>query len=159
MRKIIIVSALLCISSLTYALDERQGFVKHLNATADVITVPQGKRLVIMQILTRDAYYEWTLNVDGNLFLNQDIFGFHKTINTGIVADFDVTFPDRCVTVEQGQTLSFDETWDGAAITIIGYLYNFYCDSYPLSDLNKDCKVDLTDMAIMAAEWLTDNTA
>ncbi len=158
-KAIFVAIVLLSLSFRAYALDERQGFVKQLNADSDVLTVPQGQRLVIMQILTRDPYFQWTLKVDGDEFLNQDIFGYNKTISTGIAATFDVTFPDRCVTVQQGQTLSFEETWEGASITIIGYLYNFYCDSYPLSDLNKDCKVDLTDMAIMAAEWLTDNTA
>ncbi len=31
------------------------------------------------------------------------------------------------------------------------------CDDYPLSDANKDCRVDLEDLAIMASEWLTCN--
>jgi len=153
------VIVLLFLNPLTYALDEREGFIKQLDTTSDVLTVPQGKRFVILKVLTRDPFYEWSLKINDSLFLNQNIFGHAQVANTGLAANFDVTFPDRCVTVEQGQTLSFQKIWDGVSITIIGYLYNFYCDSYPLSDLNKDCKVDLADMAIMASEWLKDNTA
>jgi hypothetical protein len=158
-RAFLVVATLLCLSSVAYALDEREGFVRQLEASSDVLVVPQGKRLVILQILTRDPYYEWNLEVDGNPFLNHNIFGYRNITNTGLAANLDVTFPDRCVTVEQGQTLSFADAWEGASVTIIGYLYNFYCESYPLSDLNKDCKVDLADMAIMASEWLKDNAA
>ncbi len=31
------------------------------------------------------------------------------------------------------------------------------CARYPISDVNKDCKVDLSDIALLAVEWLTDN--
>lgn len=163
--KSILVAAVVTLSCFgpAYALDERQGFVMQLNDTSDVLTVPQGKRFVILQILTRSPHYRWNLNIDGDPFLNEKIFGLiphdGSYSNSGIAANFDVTFPDRCVTVEHGQALSFEEIWPEASITIIGYLYNFHCDSYPLSDLNKDCKVDLADMAILASEWLKDNTA
>jgi hypothetical protein len=128
-----------------------------LTKTGDVLTVPAGKRFVIMQMLTREPRGSggWNLNINDQPFLNQDIFGSGYQMG----GQYEITFPDRCVVVEPGRTLSFEVVYASVSITVVGYFYNFYCDSYPLSDLNKDCRVDLTDLAIMASEWLTDNTA
>ena len=109
-------------------LNEREGFFKQLSITepeeVEVITVPNGKRLVILQILTRDPYRSWDLKITSGgsveQFLNQNIFGNYNGNYT-----FNVTFPDRCVTIEQNQTLSFrPKSTSSAYITIIGYLYN-----------------------------------
>lgn len=105
---------------------EREGFVKQLTAVSDVLVVPQGQRFVVMQILTRNSSDTWELKIDGSQFLNQDIFGYRSTQITGsisLTASFNVTFPDRCVTVEQGQTLSFVQM-SSSRVTIIGYLYD-----------------------------------
>lgn len=109
-------------------INEREGFVQQLTASSDpnVLTVPSGEEFVIMQILTRAPDGSWNLKIDDVQFLNQDIFGFKQKIGSdyyAVVANFDVTFPERCVTVEQGQTLSF-ETTSSPSITIIGYLYD-----------------------------------
>ena len=156
----LIMLSVVMFASTAFGIEEREGFIKQLSTNdPNVITVPAGKEFVILQILTRHPGAAWDLKIDNVQFLNQDIFGYIFLVNTGgygVAANFNVTFPDRCVTVKQGKTLSFEGV--GATITIIGYLYDCNCPAIPLADLNKDCKVNMADLAILASQWLTDNT-
>ncbi len=108
-------------------INEREGFVKQLTSSdPNVLTVSAGKEFVILQTLTRDPSRTWNLKIDDIQFLNENIFG-HKQISSSSGAayagTFNITFPDRCVTVEQGQVLSF-EAISAPSITIIGYYYD-----------------------------------
>ena len=109
-------------------INEREGFIVQLTESSEpnVLTVPAGKEFVIMQILTRGPDRTWNLKIDDNLFLNQDIFGLKQKVSTYssyFEGTYNITFPDRCVTVEQSQTLSF-ETTSSPSITILGYYYD-----------------------------------
>jgi len=161
MKKISILALyLLCISTPLFGIEEREGFYKQLYEPATVLTVPAGKKFVIMQLLTRESVHDWNLKVDDIVIFNNKIFGRERTTNASglaIVANFDITFPDRCVTIEQGKTLVYESSYN-IYLTIVGYFYNCNCPSIPVADLNKDCKVDVLDLAIMASEWLIDNT-
>lgn len=113
--------------------NEREGFLKQLTCTPvgdEIITVPNGKRLVILQILTRDPTKWWRLKITSGSsdeqFLDNNIFGYRSVSDssgTSEIGSFNVTFPDRCITVKQNQTLSLIGDRTGS-VTIIGYLYN-----------------------------------
>ena len=157
MNKKFLLSAILtlCFIANANAIDEREGFVRQLAGSGDVFTVPNGKRFVLLQVFNQDYLGRWELQVDGKAILDYRIFGFNDEASPTMVG-----FPDRCVVVEPGETLYLVTLYGKwANITLIGYFYNFHCGSYPLSDLNKDCKVDMGDLAILAGEWMKDNTA
>jgi len=166
-RKNLIISVLFfCSLSFAFGLEEREGFFKQLSSpggelfTETVLTVPQGKTFVILQMLCRDPDERWELKIDDEVIFNHNIFGWDAVISSNgnaIAANFDITFPDRCVTVAEGKALVFETDQYCPGLTIIGYFYD--TGDCPQSDLTGDCKVNLKDLAIMASEWLEGETA
>lgn len=148
-----LVACLLYMSVPLFAVEEREGFSKLLFSVQmgdhpRILTVPEGKRFVLLQI--NAEYNNFYINVDGGAVIKG---------NTLLQTDeYTHDFPDRCVVFEPGQELTFSALVDNKSYQIVGYFYNCNCSSLPLADINKDCKVDFGDLAIIATEWLTDNT-
>jgi len=156
----LLVLAVLCLSCSVFAIEEREGFSKLIEVTEHVedihfLTVPEGKKFVLLQIGSNSDDLEIT--ADSTVVINSNAILIERTSShAGIMSH---NYPDRCVVFESGQVLAIKDIWPGALIQIVGYFYNCNCPSPPLSDLNKDCKVNFSDLAIMASEWLLDNTA
>jgi hypothetical protein len=157
------------LTSVSLAVEEREGYCKPFVVPPDsnvtILTVPDGNNFVLLKLHAShgDDTYElgWSLKVDGNPLFDDyfNVIG-SRPRDTGIKAPIHQTmhdFPDRCVVVKCGQTLeavnSNSHSWN---ITIIGYFYDARCSSPPVSDLNKDCKVNFADLAILVKEWLQD---
>ena len=96
----------------------------------EVYEVPAGKRLVILQVhadLT-DSPTSWDLYTGNDDVL---INGRIAKVNTSsIIYQFWHDFPDRCVVVEAGETLSVRNRYGGAStqpnlhLTVVGYTYD-----------------------------------
>ena len=140
-----------------FAIEEREGFSKAFDVspgTYPILTVPSGKTFVLLQINSDMA--QFSIKADSNIvIIGEAIIASYAT---GGADKLSHDFPDRCVVFEQGQVLELDNPTYTISIQIVGYFYNCNCPSTPVADLNKDCKVNFADLAIMASKWLTDNT-
>jgi len=148
MKKCLITLFILAWPISAWAIEEREGYCKILYTPYEsqvLFTVPEGKNFVLLQLINRaHDPLDYKLQVDGN-----DIILGRNLMGTGH------DFPDRCVIVNSGETL----TVIGPAyeVTIIGYFYN--CPkrvSRPVADLTNDRKVDFSGFAVLASEWLKD---
>ena len=158
------IAVLFCISAPLFAVEEREGFYKMVTMPAftgptdiTVLTVPAGKRFVLLQILG-DSWAIESIKIDEEVVLPE------RLLNTVSVGSRPHNFPDRCFVLEEGQSLILTktDTTDSSPdsyFSFVGYFYNCDCTSLPLADLDKDCKVNFSDLALMASEWLVDNTA
>jgi hypothetical protein len=164
MKKYLIAIFTLILPISVWALDEREGYsaVFEVNQPMTIFTVPQGKRFVLLQL---NSHYD-NYGVHGQCIIlkaDERIIVDGKTLFFlyGSFAILNHDFPDRCVTVNAGEALNLTlhdncNSEITPVINIVGYFYNVICISPPVSDLNKDCKVDFTDLAILASEWLND---
>jgi len=156
MKKYLITLFILAWPISAWAIEEREGYCKLLNVpiseSQDIFTVPEGKCFVLLQLIDRkDCCNDFKLQVDGNdIILGRNLFFNHSG---GVKLSHD--FPDRCVTVKSGETLKV--VGFAYEVVIIGYFYN--CpkrDSRPVADLTNDRKIDFSDFAVLASEWLKD---
>lgn len=144
---------LLSASAPLFAIEEREGFFKQFSEPVagvyPILTVPEGKKFVLLQI---NAYNSgFCIIADSKIVIDgQALFS--------TVARASHDYPDRCVVFESGQVLELSKP-AGGYYQIVGYFYNCNCPSIPLADLNKDCKVNFSDLTIMASMWLVDNSA
>lgn len=113
-------------SAASGSVEEREGFTQSLTLNADsnaeVLTVPTGKQLIILKIYAYDtANTKWEIQVDGTTFLSGHINRHSSASDYCYVHDF----PDRCVTIKSGQTLTAVNGIGVLELNIIGY----YCPS------------------------------
>ncbi|MCX7049919.1 MAG: hypothetical protein NTX50_31110 [Candidatus Sumerlaeota bacterium] len=105
---------------------DRQGFcggyapLLDVLSTVDLFTVPSGKNLVILELNARGDWasgYEFL--IDGN-----SVFEMKALV---LENGYSVTFPDRCLVVQSGQTFSLKNTNTNtdtsSAVNIKGYYY------------------------------------
>ncbi|MHC4132477.1 MAG: hypothetical protein ACYSSP_10575 [Planctomycetota bacterium] len=159
------------LTSVALAVEEREGYCKPFVVPADsnvtIFTVPDGNNFVLLKLHasheSKGYEFGWSLNVDGNPLFDDyfNTIGTHPKGDTGLYQAIHQTmhdFPDRCVVVKCGETLKAVNLSGShpLTITIIGYFYDATCVSPLVSDLNKDCKVNFADFALMAQEWLKD---
>lgn len=52
---------------------------------------------------------------------------------------------------------SFDVIYNEDSVVLTHYSSSPICPQYPMADLNKDCRVNISDFAIFAAQWLDCN--
>lgn len=157
MKKMITILLIVVLANTVYAIEEREGVSKVIEVTVagtyPILTVPVGKTFVLLQI--NSSKNSFNIQADSNdVILGRSIL---QQPTTGSPGHLSHNYPDRCMVFEQGQVLEL-ELWDAMKIQIVGYFYNLECSSVLVADINNDCKVDFNDFAIMASEWLTDNT-
>ena len=153
MRNLMITLLIAILASFAYGVEEREGFSKLFDVPSSggiypMLTVPSGKTFVLLQI--NAANYVFNIKANSNIVITGEPLIKHAYETTH-------NYPDRCVVFEQGDVLEL-ETTQTNIIQVVGYFYNCNCPSIPVADLNKDCKVNLFDFAIMASKWLTDNS-
>lgn len=97
---------------------EREGYIQCFEFTGSgsaetLLTVPTGKRFVLLKLAWTDQYDDLTVN--DNLFVDLYIFGTY-------LADF----PDRCVLMNANETLKLVKSGDAGThrVCIIGYFYD-----------------------------------
>jgi len=97
---------------------EREGYIQSFefegaNAAETLLTVPTGKRFVLLKLAWTDEFDD--LTVDDSLFVDLNIFGTY-------LADF----PDRCVLMNANETLKLVKSGDAGThrVCIIGYFYD-----------------------------------
>jgi len=157
MRNLMMILLVVVFANTAYAVEEREGFSKVFDESAigthPILTVPTGKTFVLLQINSSKTLFN--IQADSNdVIIGRSIL---QQPTTGSPGHISHNFPDRCVVFEQGQVLEV-EALSSTTVQIVGYFYNCNCPSIPVADLNKDCKVNFADLAIMASNWLTDNT-
>lgn len=161
MKKYLIILFILALPISAWAIDEREGFCKLIVIIGEdpvpVLTVPEGKCFVLLQLNANGQWFKIKVNgtniIDGKLIISPA----NANGSTDVLSH---DFPDRCVIVNSGETLTVEDsfpsgTWN-VNLNIIGYFYNCNCVSLPVGDLTKDCKVDFADLAVLASEWLKD---
>jgi hypothetical protein len=163
---VLIIWAITSIPSPSLAERAREGYCKVFTVTPDsnetILVVPDGKRFVLRKLyaIFESLYrWEWQLTVDDVLFMDGRInmrgyqsgvgpdaysYAFYQGVHD---------FPDQCVVVNSGETLKAQNlhSQQEVRMTFIGYYENVGS----ISDLNGDGKVDFTDFAMMASEWLS----
>ncbi|MHC4397235.1 MAG: hypothetical protein ACYS1A_16480 [Planctomycetota bacterium] len=153
------------LTSVALAVEEREGYCKPFVVPPDsnetILTVPDGNNFVLLKLHASHetrAYEFWSLQVDGNPLLDDYFSVVSYTSSIGYQHQATHDFPDRCVVVKCGETLKAVNLNNSVPlyITLIGYFYDATCISPPVSDLNKDCKVNFADLAVLAKEWLKD---
>jgi len=97
---------------------EREGYIQCFEFTGassaeTLLTVPTGKRFVLLKLVWTDQYDDLTVN--DNLFVDLYVFGTY-------LADF----PDRCVLMNANETLKLVKSGDPGIhrVCIIGYFYD-----------------------------------
>ena len=115
-------------------INEREGFCQYFETPADsnqvMLTVPTGKRFVILKLHTTGyslhSPTKWRVTVNNETLINGKIvYGGHH--GGGVTQNNTHDFPDRCVTVNEGDTLKFvndEEVGCTIYTTIIGYYYD-----------------------------------
>jgi hypothetical protein len=155
MKKCLITLFILAWPISAWAIEEREGYYKVLeipsNQTLPIFTVPEGKCFVLLQLTANNL--PWDIQVNGTDFIDGELIMYDYTSGRKMSHDF----PDRCVTVNSGETLSV-VNFGGSTIklNIIGYFYDCKRVSRPVADLTNDRKVDFSDFAVLASEWLKD---
>lgn len=157
------------LTSVALAVEEREGYCKPFVVPPDsnvtILTVPDGNNFVLLKLHAshgEDAHeLSWSLKVDGNPLFDDYFNVIGTRPRETVITEVHHTmhdFPDRCVVVKCGQTLEAVNSSDSKSlhITLIGYFYDASCSSPPVSDLNKDCKVNFADLAVLTREWLQD---
>ena len=115
-------------------INEREGRTYYIqtspNSSEDVLTVPGGKRFVLLKL------HQWTHSVDtplpywrlevNNKLLLQGNINYDGKIGSDIINKATHDFPDRCVVVDAGETLTFLNQHLSYTMntTIIGYFYS-----------------------------------
>jgi hypothetical protein len=105
------------------SVSEREGYMEHYVvdpcSSETFFTVPAGKQFVLMKLYFDQTYI--SLTVDDNLFISSEYF--QETILYG---GTHVDFPDRCITVDAGETLKAVNTYptEVRKVTIVGYFYD-----------------------------------
>ncbi len=97
---------------------EREGYIQCFEFTGSIsaetlFTVPTGKRFVLLKLAWIDEFDDLTVNDDP--FVDLNIFGTY-------LADF----PDRCVLVDENETLKLVKSSNTTThkVCIIGYFYD-----------------------------------
>jgi len=97
---------------------EREGYIQCFefegaSSAETLLTVPTGKRFVLLKAAWTDQYDDLTVN--DNLLVDLYVFGTY-------LADF----PDRCVLVNENKTLKLAKSGDPGThrVCIIGYFYD-----------------------------------
>ena len=169
MKQLLLILFVCLLTSTALAVEEREGYCKPFVVPPDsnvtILTVPDGNNFVLLKLHASHQDYPndccWSLKVDGNPLFDD----YFKVVGTRPgsssympIVNATHDFPDRCVVVKCSQTLEAVNSNPSTAlhITLIGYFYDATCVSPPVSDLNKDCKVNFADLALLAQEWLQD---
>jgi hypothetical protein len=101
---------------------EREGYCQFLSVeygTHTLFTVPTGKRFVLLKLFVPRTN-AWYLRVDGEALIH---YAIAQTSSTA--ASYMWDFPDRCVVVDPGQVLEFENgIGTPLAAHIIGYFYD-----------------------------------
>lgn len=119
----------------TSDIEQREGYCQYFKMTSDsnevVLTVPTGKRFVLLKLYTYKERgfdtHRWSLLADENMLLNghtvyasyYDSFRDPAWTMSGVQ-----NLPDRCVTAEEGETLTLVNGPSAMHATVIGYFYN-----------------------------------
>jgi hypothetical protein len=114
-------------------INEREGHIQHIgteaNTSEDILTVQAGKRFVLLRLNlwfagSSHAMPNWYLAVNGTPWLRGYIT--YAGYNGGIVDTAIHDFPDRCLVVNAGETLTIVNTQGIHRMDtqIIGYFYN-----------------------------------
>lgn len=165
---VLIIWAIMSTPSPALAERAREGYCKFFTVAPEssdtILVVPDGKRFVLRKLYANFESlirYEWQLTVDDLLFIDgainirgaQAVYKSFNNVTTHEPVYQGVhDFPDQCVVVNSGETLKAQNlhTQHEVRMTFIGYYENVG----PVGDLNGDGKVDFTDFAMMASEWL-----
>jgi len=132
-----------------------QSFKVPQNANVIAMTVPAGKEFVLRKLHIDLLLDKWEIQKDEVPWL----FGVHSSNQYYTTSPTDLDFPDGTAVVGSGQVLKLIKCPAGYDyyLTMIGYfrdVENPVCQKHLDSDINKDCKVDFADFAILANEWL-----
>jgi hypothetical protein len=124
------------VSTASSGIAEREGFCQYFevpkNSTVEILTVPAGKRFVLLKLHFTGPYLShyttWHLTVDDSLFIAGIINEVVRTTETSYSPVHD--FPDRCVVVNAGQTLRAVNEWDagGPDIPYKVHVIGYFCD-------------------------------
>ncbi len=125
MKKCLITLFILAWPISAWAIEEREGYCKVLeipnNQILPVFTVPEGKRFVLLQL--NADYSIFNLQVNGTDFVYGELIMHYSNYSIKLNHDF----PDRCVIVNSGETLSvatFPSSTMLLKLNIIGYFYD-----------------------------------
>jgi hypothetical protein len=114
-------------------INEREGHFQYIetqaNSSENVFTVPVGKRFVLLKLhlwfASGTISSEWHFEVNGSPWLNGDITNDRKEGSSLVVTAIH-DFPDRCLVVNAGETLTIVNEHGSFRLDtqIIGYFYN-----------------------------------
>ncbi|HUT29488.1 MAG TPA: hypothetical protein VMX13_06835 [Sedimentisphaerales bacterium] len=102
---------------------QRDGYCTYRNCgtgTTTILTVPTGRRFVLRKLWVRSSAAGWTISGGPNCDLNSTLIN----TNNGEVRDYMWDFPDGCVVVGGGYSLTFNNPAGGIDTIFIGYFYD-----------------------------------
>jgi hypothetical protein len=113
------------VSSMSPSMSQREGYSKFHSCTpgggTTILTVPAGGRFVLRKLWVRNSSDSWDISGGPNCYLHPTIL--HT--NDGTVRDRMWDFPDACVVVESGNSLTFNNQTGGSIYTMfMGYFYD-----------------------------------
>jgi len=152
MKKLCILFILLFSSCNTFAKEPFcQSFVVY-GQDVKAFTVPEGKKFVMLKVYVDCWDGQWQINKNDELWL----IGNHDQTKN-YVASFR-EFPDGLAVLNGNERLTLKKNPNVQYIyySIVGYFQDIsepVCQSYPNSDINKDCKVNFEDLIFLAREW------
>ncbi len=109
---------------------EREGFCRKFDisasGTSDIITVPAGKRFVLLRLnSTHISNGKWEMQCDTFHFDNIITLFQRNDAGGGTDYRYVTDFPDRCLVINSEDSLSVTNTsTNNLSITITGYFFN-----------------------------------
>jgi len=157
MKKLLLLSVMLSLSCTVFAQTEPfcQSYVV-FGADVNAVAVPENKEFVLLKLYVDCIDGLWQININNKMWL----IGQHK--GSYQIAGSSREFPEGSAVVGRGKNIVLKKSTENQYMyyTIVGYFRNTnepVCLKYPDSDINKDCKVDMFDLALLASEWLECN--
>jgi hypothetical protein len=123
----------------TTCLAEREGFYAQVSGSGQEVirafVIPSGHEFILLQVASESDGYE--VRPSSSPYISAAAVGRKHD------------FPDRCVVWGPGEEIDVYVN-SSSPIIIVGYFMD-YC---PRADVTGDCKVNLDDLAVLAAEWM-----
>jgi hypothetical protein len=112
------------ISSTSPSISQREGYCRFHSCSpgnTTILTVPMGQRFVLRKLWVYHSAEYWTISGGPNCYIDASIL---YTRDTG-ARDLMWDFPDGCVVVEGGNSLTFNNS-DVSPIksNVVGYFYD-----------------------------------
>lgn len=111
------------VTSMSPSISQREGYCTYRNCgtgTTTILTVPAGRRFVLRKLWVRTSSFNWTISGGPNCDLHSTIL----STTDSAVLDRMWDFPDGCVVVEGGNSLTFYNPAGGIDTVFIGYFYD-----------------------------------